>query len=157
MRKKKNKRVKQEAVTYAIEIMDYDMPYYIAVGHKLDILPEPILENADLEIKGKMLAPGKLANKILNIRIMGSRKMLDALEHQGEINHEIPGIGTLEIRGTHAQCITGVPIDMIQSFILLLNTKKINYIILSGEPLRYGSAKIKSLGFSREYNQDDAS
>src|SRR5208337_851911 len=98
---------------YTIEIMDYEPAYSISVDHLKDINPDPISEQAELKITGKLLYPENLAGKILSVRIVGSRRIEHAVKHPDEISRDIDKVGGVEIRGKRAECVGFVSSDML--------------------------------------------
>lgn len=153
-KKKKKGRPVKEFCIYYIEIMDYEPSYSVSVDHLKDINPDPISETAALNITGKLLAPSKVAGKFLSIRIFGSRNALYALEHPNEVSAEIDSIGTLEIRGKHAEFVGFAPSDMMSYLSSCLHAYKFRYIDLFSEPLHYGKAKVTSFHFSAKKETD---
>jgi len=156
MKKKRGRpRAKDLFRIYSIEIMDYEPSYSISVDHLKDINPDPISEHAELKIIGKLIAPSKVAGKILSLRILGSRKTQYGLQHPDEISRDIEKVGELEIRGKNAEFIGFVPVDMLSYLSSILHVQKIRYIDLFSEPLHYGKAKVTSFHFSEKKDTDE--
>jgi hypothetical protein len=148
-------RAKERFEIYSIEIIDYEPSYSVSVDHLKAINPDPISEHAELNITGKLLAPSKVAGKILSVRIMGSRHTLYALQHPNEVSRDIERVGELEIRGSHAEFIGFAPVDMLSYLSSCLHTQKLRYIDLFSEPLHYGKAKVTSFHFSEKKEPDE--
>jgi hypothetical protein len=64
-------------------------------------------------------------------------------------------VGELRLQGEKRQFLGGVPIELLPTTASMLETKKIKYFDLHGLSPRCGQAKIKSVGFFRDYNPND--
>ncbi len=84
-KKKRGRPPAKERVIYSIEIMDYKPSYSISVDHLKEFNPDPISEHSEIEINGKLTSPAKVADKILSLRILGSRSMQHGLRNPHEI------------------------------------------------------------------------
>jgi len=80
---------------------------------------------------------------------------LYALEHPDEVTAEINSIGTLEIRGKHAEFVGFAPNDMLAYLSSCLHAQKLRYIDLFSEPLHYGKAKVTSFHFSAKKETEE--
>ena len=156
MKKKRGRpRAKESFRVYSIEIIDYEPSYSVSVDHLKDINPDPISEHAELNITGKLLAPSKVAGKVLSVRIFGSRSTLYALQHPNEVSSDLDRVGELEIRGKHAEFLGFAPVDMLSYLSSCLHSQKMRYIDLFSEPLRNGKAKVTSFHFSGKKDVDE--
>lgn len=135
--------------------MDYESSYSVSVDHLKDFNPDPISEIADLTITGKLLDPSKVAGKILSLRIFGSRNIEYGLQHPNELSKDIDKVGDLEIRGKHSEFIGFVANDMLTYLSSCLHAQKIRQIDLFSEPLHYGKAKVTSIHFHGEKEEED--
>jgi hypothetical protein len=152
---RKKRPSKPESCTYSIEILDWGFPYYISVNYNKKLFDGLYLESRTLKLIGKLLAPKKLSDKTIDITISGSKSLAHALEHPEEYDKEPTAVGGLEIRGEHREFYGFIPFDIMNTIILTLQSEKIKFLVLDGQPLRYGSADIKSIDFSKDYNPDD--
>jgi hypothetical protein len=114
----------------------------------------PYWEHTSLKMKGRFLYPEKLA-KPIQIIILGDRKKISALEKPEECRYEPKAVGGLTVRGKESEFLGSVPFDAIQTLCLLLQAKKLKYIILSGEVLYRGSADIFSMHFQEHFSSED--
>jgi hypothetical protein len=148
-------RAKETFRIYSIEVIDYEPSYSISVDHLKEINSDPISERAELRITGKLIDPEKVAGKILSLRIIGSRNTQYAMQHPDEVRSDIERVGTLEIRGKHAEFIGFVSIDVLAYLASVLHAQKVRYIDLFSEPLHYGKAKVTSFHFAEKKSFDD--
>jgi hypothetical protein len=105
MKKRRGRPPAKERVIYSIEIMDYKPSYSVSVDHLKELNPDPISEHSEIEITGRLTYPAKVADKILSLRILGSRNMQHGLQHPHEIAKDVDKVGDLEIRGKKAEFI----------------------------------------------------
>ena len=157
MKKKTRKKLEPESCSYCIEILSWSFPYYLAINTARYISDKTYLEGNSLELKGKLIYPKKLIDKTIDITIRGSRQLLHAIEHPERYDTEPTAVGDLKIRGKERELYCFVPIDALNPIILALQAEKIKYLDLRGYALRYGSADIRSIGFSEEYTEEDDS
>jgi hypothetical protein len=61
------------------------------------------------------MTPSKVAGKVLSVRILGSRKILYAIQHPGEVFKDIESVRDLEIGGKHVEFIGFAPIEVIDN------------------------------------------
>jgi len=154
-RKKGRKSTQEQSCTYYIEILDWELPYSFSVNRHKDFFTGPFWEHMSLKLRGKIFRPEKLADKDLEIDIIGDRRYILLLQDPESKDYEPKGIGMLTIRGKQSECSTWIPCDILHPLAFLLNEKKIKFLILSGQPLYRGSADITSIYFEKEFNPED--
>ncbi len=81
--------------------------------------------------------------------------MDDAVAAPKSITWEPTAVGNLTSRGKRSEFIGSLPMQPIASILTALQSGKIKYVIFSGEALRYGSASIRGVTFSKEYDPED--
>jgi len=155
MKNKRSKKQESESCSYCIEILDWSFPYYFAINTARHISDKSYLEGNSLELKGKLIYPKKHVDKTIDITIRGSRQLLHAIEHPERYDTEPTAVGDLKIRGKERELYCFVPIDALNTIMLALQAGKIKYLELSGHALRYGSADIRSVHYSKEYTPED--
>jgi hypothetical protein len=153
--KSKGKSPKTESCSYCIEILDWEFPYSISINGARHLFDGLFLEGKRLELKGRVLFPKKLADKTIDITISGNRKLAHAIEHPEEYEKEPDAVGDLKIRGKERSFYGFVPLDVLNTIVLALQAEKIRYLVLLGQPLRYGKADIRAIDFNKDYIPED--
>jgi len=159
LKKRSSKRKKRETrreVTYCIEILEWDLPYSYSLNINKEIIYGPIWEHMGLEIKGKLIHPEKLAEKTVDVNLLGDRRVVPVLEKPQDFREWEPKcVGTLTVRGASREYLGSLPFDMLSQLAFLIHAGKIKYLIMSGKQLQYGSAEIRSVHFSKEFKVGD--
>ena len=151
---KKTKSPKREERTYVIEIEDWSLSYSFSLDRHNEMSVGPYWEHASLEMKGTFAHPETLA-KPIQVIILGDREKISALEKPEEYRYEPKAVGGLTVRGKASEFLGSVPFDAIQTLCLLLQAKKLKYLILSGQVLHRGSADIFSMHFQEHFSSED--
>ena len=145
---------KYDTTTYSIEILDWDVSYSIQLTGDMKDTSWPFWEHARLTIKGKFLAPDKLAGRSIDVILLGSRNIIYVLEHPQETVQEPKAIGGLTVRGKQTEYLGSVPQDMFQTLCFLISEGKIKVLEVTGKALYRGSADISSISFEKEYKPE---
>jgi hypothetical protein len=153
---KKKKSAKREECTYVIEISEWDFSYSFSVNHMRDIIEGPFWEHTNLEVKGKVTHPEKLAGKEIKVTIMGNRNDTRIMNKPEDYHSFEPkAVGTITIRGKQSELLCWVPFDAFHMLCSMINAGKIKYLVLSGQALYHGAADIRSLRFQSHYGSED--
>ena len=153
-RTKRKKAARREESTYVIEIEDWDLSYSLSLDRHGKISIGPYWEHTSLEMKGRFLHPEALT-KPIQVIILGDREKISALEKPEEYRYEPKAVGGLTVRGKASEFLGSVPFDAIQTLCLLLQAKKLKYLVLSGQVLHRGSADIFSMHFQEHFSSED--
>jgi len=147
---------KHKTCTYAIEILDWEPSYFRSVNINKHLIEGPFWENLDIKIEGKLIHPKKLAEKNIEVTMIGSRQLVRVLEEPEKYQGFDPSsVGTLTIRGKQRELFGSIPFDVMGSISSLLQSGKIKFIVLSGHALYHGKAEIKSIRFQRDFGPED--
>ncbi len=97
----RSKRETIREVLYHIEILEWELPYSYSVNRYKELVDGPIWEHMSLRVKGKFLKPDKLAEKMLDLNLLGDRRLAEALRDLEKFNRqwEPNSVGTLTVRG----------------------------------------------------------
>jgi hypothetical protein len=158
--KKKGRPEKHESIYYPLEIVDWNWPYYFSTCPDLKPRPDlpklgPFLENKDIDITGRLLAPKKLEGRSIEIRIIGDRDIADIMEHPEKCLENPKSVGSLTIRGKRSEALCFVPFYALHTLCLLLHAEKFKFLVLTGQPLYRGSADVTAVHFEKEYKHQD--
>jgi len=156
-RKNKNKKsVKREEWTYVIEIRDWDFSYMLAVNNNKKVLDGPYWEHTDLEMRGAIAYPAKLAGKEINVTIMANRMEARVMTKPEDYDQFEPrAVGGLTIRGKQSEYLGSLPFDAYHTICTMLGVGKIKCLVLHGEALYRGDAAIRSITFQEHYGPED--
>ena len=147
-------------MTYAIEITEWNLPYHFAISPDLKPLPGlpefgPFWEHRDILLRGKFLAPDKVHDRTLEIRIAGNRNLVQMMEQPHKYTEKPRAIGTLTVWGKQSEGYINVPYDALNMLCLLLMAGKSKFLILSGPALYRGHADLSAMYFEKEYKSED--
>lgn len=103
------------------------------------------------EIETVCLAPSKFEGRKTRFTILGDRHLLKG----GGLGSPSTCIGTLTFRGDWSTYLGPLPFDAALALPAVILLQGYRFIYLSGEPTRHGSARIRSMGFYREFDLAD--
>lgn len=153
---RKRKAPKREECSFVIEIKEWDFSYSISVNRMRDMIEGPYWEHTDLEMKGNIVYPERLADKEIQVTIMGDRNKTRVMNKPEDYDRLEPkAIGTLTIRGKQSEYLGSVPFDAFQNLCSMISAAKIKYLVLSGQSLYRGSSDIRSISFQEHYGSGD--
>jgi hypothetical protein len=153
----KKKRTVETYESYSVRIIDWKVDYSLRLDKDGSISGGPFWEHCRLELQGKFLGPKKLEGRGVTITLLGSRSLDEEIAKPDSINYEPLGVGGLTVRGKDATYIGSLPHKSFAIVLTMLQAGKIKYVIFNGTTLRYGSASIKGLTLTGEFDPDDYS
>lgn len=154
--RKKTDRPPIEEETYGIEILEWELDYSFSIDVGQRVTGWPYWEHTSLKAHGKVIHPEKIKERNIDIIILGDRwKSLVLTKPEDYPGFEPKAVGSLTIRGKGSEYLGSVPYDGLNNILLLLQSRKINYLILTGKPLYRGRADIRSTRFSKDFTEDD--
>jgi len=155
-RNPKRKTSEEEKCSYAIEIMDWEVPYFFSANMNRHLIDGPFWEHMDFKIEGKVIHPKKLGGKSVDIIIFGDRQLVPILEEPNKYQRFDPrSVVTLAIRGKKREFLGSIPFDVIGSIISLLQYGKFKFIVLYGQVLYRGRAAITSFHLQKNLGAKD--
>lgn len=155
-RKKKGRPPIAEAMTYCIEILEWNLDYFFSIDKDKRVTGGPYWEHASFKVNGKLNHPEKLSGKDIEVTILCNRRESHIVLKPEEYHQFEPkAVGTLTIRGKQSDYLGSMPFDALNNILLLLQTDKVKFIILSGPPLYRGSSLIRSICFSKDFTSED--
>jgi len=76
--------------------------------------------------------------------------------NEGQRERDSPiGIGSLNLHRRHLQGIFPMPADALPMLLTMLTADKLRYVVMSGEQMRYGHARIQSFRMEMSIDEDD--
>ena len=155
-RTKSRKPSETESVTYSIEILDWELPYFLSINKTKDIIDGPLWEHLDLRLVGKFVHPEKLASNTIEGTIIGDRRKVSVVATPENYSQFEPNsIATLTVRGKQRELLGSMPFDVLSNISFLLHAGKIKFLVLNGQPLYRGSAAIRSMRFQKDFTEED--
>jgi hypothetical protein len=125
---KRKKKQKQTTDFYAIEITDWDLHYGINFSpnrHKRNL----DIESLSLTCHGKMVFPEKISGRVLEARLLASRRMTRVFNENSHNYAEVNSAGGLHVWGNRGNfLLLYVPHDMITNIILALEARIFKFI-----------------------------
>jgi hypothetical protein len=109
------------------------------------------------EVEATCVAPEKFKGRTTRFTLIGDRSNERDLWCQTyALNKHEAGVGTLTFRGEQSEYLGSVPFDVLWNVITTIRTGGFQFIYLHGAAMKYGSARIKSIGFYEEFDLDNA-
>lgn len=154
--RRKRMGARSESCTYCLEILDWELPYSFSINSTKKIVEGPYWEHASLKIKGKLVHPEGLADKIIEVVILGDRRLIPVLANPEKYDQYSPkAVGFLTIRGKERELICSIPFDVLSNIGILLHAGQIKYLVIDGHPLYRGTTDIRSINFSKDFVLED--
>lgn len=155
-RKKSRKPSRTESCTYAIEILDWELPYSFSVNFNKKMIDGPFWEHLHLTLKGKFVHPEKLANSTIESTLIGDRRLVSVVTTPEKYDQYEPiSIGKLTVRGEQRESFGSIPFDVLNNINFQLQTGGIRFLVLGGQPLYRGSTDIRSIRFQKDFTEED--
>lgn len=153
-KKRKTKKIKTYDC-YPIKITSWTATYSFGTNKMKDLYKGPYSEYLCLQLNGVLLGPEKVANREIELQLLADREMVRAMS-DNKFSEPTPlAIGILTSRGTNTFCFGSIPFDSFPIIQERLKAGKWKYIILSGEALYYGSARIDYLSFDETFDPEE--
>ncbi len=115
---------------------------------------EAYREYFHLNLTGEMLIPEKFKGRTGNIFLIGDRSMLYRPKPK-EGEDWSPSVGSIEIRGERTEYLGSLPPDMMWGLVSSIHAGLVNVIVMTGQQLRYGRARIYGVHFENEIDPED--
>lgn len=141
--------------SYPIKIVAWRANYSFSLNKSKRLNDNLYSEYTRLEIDGVFLAPEKVRGKQVSITLLLDREFDRALTEPMSINWATQAIGGLSSRGKKSDYIGSLPFQAFPSILALLSAGKTECLLLSGEALFRGKAKIDFLQFCESCDPDD--
>ena len=157
MAKKKRRRASrpvQEFESYLLELNDWNVSYGFSLGHD-NLDHGPYWEHGELLIDGKLSYPPKFSGDRLKMTLLGNRKEDSVLAESSDLSFTPRAVGSLNMRGERREYLGGIPQSVMWGLLPALEAKKIKWISLHGEVVKWGKALIRSIHFAEEYEPED--
>lgn len=136
MKKKKRitkKTFERETCIYCIEILDWELPYFFAANYNKQLIEGPLWEHMDLKIDGKLIHPEKLADKSIEVTIIGNRKLVPVVEKPEDYRRFEPGsVATLTVRGEQREFLGRFRLMCLVAWVSYCNQGKLNFLYFLG-------------------------
>lgn len=156
--KQSKKPTRTESCIYAIEILDWELPYSISINLNKKSRPVdgPFWEYFHLTLKGKFVHPENLANSMIESTLIGDRRLVYVVSTPETYDQYDPiSIGKLTVRKGQRECFGSVPFDVLNNISFQLQVGKIRFLVLGGQPLYRGSTDVRSIRFQKDFTEED--
>ncbi|MEN5247277.1 hypothetical protein [Brucella pseudintermedia] len=149
-KKRKPGRPRVETVYYVLEIADWEWSFMFGANVAID-RDGPYSDYRHLQLRGTMLRPAKIKAETVELVFLPDRRL-----NEGERERDRPiGIGSLNLHRGHLQGIFPMPSDVLPLLLTMLTADKLRYVVMSGEKMRYGNARIQNFRMEMSIDEDD--
>ena len=155
MSRKKRKRAVEAIGSYPVRILDWKVDYALRLDRECRFSEGPYCEHYGLELKGEFLGPDRIKGREVTLTFLADRELDHAIAQPNSIAWEPKALGGLTSRGKNSNFIGSLPFQICGQLLNMLQCGKTNYVIFSGEAMRYGYASIQGVTLTGEYNPDD--
>lgn len=151
-RGKRRRAAGVEYQSYGFCIASWEPSYSLAVGQRA--IEGPYWEHAQIVLTCHCLGPAILKGRNMTMTLMGDRRQ----PHRPEY---VPAdwlplcVGTLTKRGEQLEYFGSVPFDGLWGLVAALGVSAVDHIILHGERMRRGTARILSLRLARDFDPEE--
>lgn len=139
-----------ESVYYVVEVTDWDWSLWFGVSN----IPEregPYDDYRHLDLRGTLLRPSKLKCATVGLHFLPDKRL-----NEGERERNQPvSVGHLNLRAGHMNGIMSMPADALPLLLTLAAAEKLRYVVIQGDPFRYGNAAVKSFRVEMSIDEDD--
>lgn len=150
MPKKRKARNAEWPVFYVVEISDWDWSFSFGLdGTKYS--GDPYSDFRHLEITGSLISP--TIEKVEKVTV---HLLPDAdLNKSNRLEREPIAVGSLRLDDSTLQGLISMPLDALDSILLMLETNRIKFILMQGQKLRYRQSPVTNYSLQRELDEDD--
>lgn len=151
--RQKNDEEQEYGGTYIFEIEEVIPSYLISTASRRSD-ERAYEEYFHLNLASTLVFPSKYEGRRGVVHLLGNRNLLETNRSLEDTSRR-PCAGSVTIRGERTEYLGSLPQDMMWGLISSIQTKAINAVVMNGQMLRHGSAKIYSLHFEKNVNLDD--
>jgi hypothetical protein len=148
------RKVKEEYTTFAVEVIDWELPYLFSLNHNDKYFPGPYSEHLHLQVKGVIREPKIHDGMAIELTFIGDRSIVPDINNRSSVIKP-NRVGTLNMRGEYRRFIGSIPIDSLQIIAPMLESKRLRYVELHGSSLFRGEAATRSIRFFKDYDPEE--
>jgi hypothetical protein len=149
-RKRARKKASAEAVYYVVEIEDWDWSLSFGLqsmrGHE-----DPYSDYRHLNMRGKLIRPSKLECHKVELSFLPDTRLNEDMRKQ----HTPVSVGSLNLCQGNMYGLLCIPSDAVSPLLTIATAGELRYIVMHGDKLRYGSARIKGFRVEMHIDEDD--
>lgn len=153
-KKAKGRRAPVQYQTYVFQIDGWTPSYSFAVNHAA-WREGPYWEYLALTVTGRIVSPSKFKDRAGQLVLLGNREDARKVEEPPSSDWRPNCVGSLTIRGRRTEYLGSIPHDSLWGVVGMLNAGALRFVDLTGEALRYGTAMIQTISFSRELDPEN--
>lgn len=150
MPRKKKAKPSETFETYSIEIAGWSTIYSVGMNPERRFGVGPYEDHCAIKITGVFVEPAKLAGRSVEAYVMADRYMSQAITSNEVYAKDPTGVGGLNCRGSNANYLGSIPLDVFSVVVSMLAAGKYKYLMLHGLAMKYGSAQIRYCRFGEE-------
>jgi len=149
-RRRKNRRVREEYVGYAMRPSSWDYYFSFRVSDpKSRWDPGPYSQLATLSFKGDLIRPAETRYKHVEVTLSARTGMME--ERPGEVYRSI---GSLTASGDDLSAYVFVPAEFMSELAAVAQSGRVQAIDFSGTRLRYRSASLHSVSLTTRNEEE---
>ena len=125
------------------------------IGRRDVLPPAPYTEHLTLEVEADLIHPKLKQTGMLKLTFL-ARRELESLVTSRDLSTPTPlCIGKVTLKGDRREFLGALPQDMLLHVLNRLETGSYKQIMMTGDKLRYGSAKIHTVNFCEKVDIED--
>lgn len=145
---------KPEYQSYIFRVENPEVNYGLSIDRK-GWTEGPYWEHVEILARGTIISPVNVQGRQGDLTFLGDRRLTRDLDNPIESRSQPLAVGTLTIRGGTTSFLGSLPQDVLWHLLALLSSGEIKMIVLHGEALYRGSAKILDVHFEREVDPEE--
>lgn len=146
--KKKHQQV--NPVYYVVCIDSWDWNFSFGVNN-CRYFSDPYSDYRCLQIKGKLLFPNSVKCEKVEITLLPNED-LNNLNRQ---NASPTAVGSINLHRGTLTMLLSMPQDALEPVLNMLVADRFNYLVMTGDQLRYRQGKIRSFRIQQKLDEDD--
>jgi hypothetical protein len=152
---RKRKRRKQtwrrnETVYYVVAIQGWDWSFYFSAGQSRQPSDQRYHEYRHLQVTGTLIHPARMKAQAAELTFLP-----DYREDVQDMRPPAHMVGSIDSRRGRFTGLLTMPADALPPVLQMLIGEKFKFVVMSGEPTRYGHATIQSYRFEVTIDEDD--
>jgi hypothetical protein len=145
---------KVEYQSYIFRVENTEVSYGLSIDNK-GVTEGPYWEHVELSIRGTIVTPENLRGRQGTLNFLADRRITRDLDNPIESRSQPLALGTLTIWSGTTSYLGSLPHDVLWHLLALLTRSEIQMLVLHGERLYRGSAKILNVHFEREIDPNE--
>lgn len=148
--KRQTVRKREPETEYVVAVESWDWSLSFGVNPPGDKYGA-FMDYRHLDLTGTVLRPLKTTAKTAAIHLMPEIELNEDRRGQSAPT----GIGSVSVHSGHLEGLISIPADTLPPLLTLATADRLKFIVLRGEKLRYGHARIRTMRVEMHIDEDD--